>query len=314
MTSFAILIALALEFLLPDVGRYRPSEWLEAMIRWMRGRFRDSAFWLGWPGVLVTLAVAPAIVGVVADALDDSGGFMQALLLLFSAVVLVFCLRARELWEPVRAYLRLGSAADEACRRARMREILGHEPEGDADRWPDQIMVVLLSQATERLFGPLFWFVVLGPVGAALFYVAGLLKDEVGGVDGRAGALPAAGGVEPHGDEAFAQAAQTAYRILAAVPLRLLVMAYSLVGSFTDTLEGWRAYEFRCLGLVEDDQGALAVCAGFGALSMHVPGSRPEDAPMPGMAEVEAVLRLQQRALMVWVAAVVVLWMVGVLS
>ena len=305
MTSFAVLIALALEFLLPDIGRYRPSAWLEGMMRWIRTRFRDSAFWLGWPGVLVTLAAAPALVGVAAEGLDGSGGLMQSLLLLFSAAVLALCLRARELWEPVRAYLRLGSGGDEACRRARMREILGHEPEGDAERWPDQIMIALLSQATGRLFGPLFWFVVLGPVGAVLFYVAGLLKDEVRYDHGR----PATGG-----DEAFARAAETAYRILAAAPLRLLIMAYSLVGSFTDTMEGWRAHEFRCLGLAKDDQAALAVCAGFGALSMDVPGSRAEDAPMPRMAEVEAVLGLQQRALVVWVAAIVLLWIVGVLS
>ena len=95
MTSFAVLIALALEFLLPDIGRYRPSAWLEGMMRWIRTRFRDSAFWLGWPGVLVTLAAAPALVGVAAEGLDGSGGLMQSLLLLFSAAVLALCLRAR---------------------------------------------------------------------------------------------------------------------------------------------------------------------------------------------------------------------------
>ena len=301
MTLLAVLIALALEFLLPETSDYRPSHWLRGLMRWLRGRFRDAAFWRGWPGVVVVLAAAPFLVGLVAEGLDGSSGFSQALLLLFSAAVLAVCLRAREPWEAARAYW-LGSQADEADLRERARAILGREPEGAADRWADQVMVALLSQATERLFGPLFWFVVLGPMGATLFYAAAVMKAAVG---------VAANPPDDAGERAFAEAALQAYQWLAAAPLRLLLLAYGLVGSFTDTLEGWRAHEFRCLGSVPDAQAALAVCAGYGALSMEPPGARSEEALPSDAADVAAVLGLQQRALVIWLALILLLWLIG---
>ena len=304
MTLLAALIALVLEMQLTDPGRYRPTERLEDAMRRLRGLFQGSDFFMGWPGVLLTLALVPLAVGIVTDWLRGDGFIRNLLLLVFSLVILLWCLRVRDLWDRVRAYLALHDDADEAVLRGHARAILGREPEGGRASWPDQIMVTLLTQATDRLFGPLFWFVMLGPMGAVLFASAVLLRDQTDAEEA---------GEDANRHQTFRHAARMAYRFLAWLPLRLLVTAFSLVGSFTDTLEGWRAHELRCLDVVKDAQAALVVCAGYGALSMDPPWSRSEDAPMAHGDEVKAIAGLLQRAFLVWMAAIFVLWAIGLL-
>ncbi|MGB0712798.1 MAG: regulatory signaling modulator protein AmpE, partial [Gammaproteobacteria bacterium] len=207
---------------------------------------------------------------------------------------------AQALSERVEAYL---GAADSDARRAAIRDLLGGEPDPMEERWDGEATIATFQQSVDRVFGPVFWFVLFGPFGAVLYRSATLMRADI--------RSRVAAGEQP---DAFANALIAVHVALAWVPVRFMVLSHSVVGSFVDTMEGWRAYELRCVGRAEDDNAALAVCAGLGALSIDPGWISNEDRPAPGHAEVMGAAGLIRRSAGVWLAGVVILTLFGILA
>jgi AmpE protein len=85
-------------------------------------------------------------------------------------------------------------------------------------------------QANNRIFGVVFWFLVLGPSGAWAFRVLDLMRHrtEVKAGEGEEGAT------------ATMEAVCTLHGLLAWIPSRLLALGYVLAGNFEEAMESWR--------------------------------------------------------------------------
>jgi AmpE protein len=164
----------------------------------------------------------------------------------------------------------------------------------------------LLVQANDRLFGVLFWFFVLGPVGAVLYRLSwGLAIAEDSGLDDTEmdeEAAPALPG--------FTEAATRLYAILAWAPARLGAGAYALAGSFEDAVHQWRNYYQRSTDSRLESNDEVLRAAGSGALQLdryvvQTEEAHEGDVPLEPAA-VNAARGLVLRALVIWVATIVV--------
>lgn len=247
MTLISVLIALLLERFLGSLDDWRRFGWFDRYSAWLRERFGHRAFMSGPAGVLLVLA-GPVLVVVLAVLLLH-GAWLGLLELAFGVVVLLYALGPRDLDDEVQGYVEAGAMNDAERQRHHAAALLdGEVPEDDVERTRSLAQGVFV-QANARLFAVLFWFVVLGPVGAALY---------------RLGALACRG----EADE-FRGTAQRLVGLLDWIPVRLTALGYALVGGFEPALRALRRHFLSDLQTLPDSNRSLLVEAGSESLGLE---------------------------------------------
>lgn len=174
------------------VMRLKPRAWIEGYLGTMHRRL--DAHWGSLWAFAVVYLVPAAVVIVVSALLTHFFGYFAYLL--YAALVLWACL------------------PDFAS-------LLPHQQEANQ----------LVVTAHEHLFSVVFWFVILGPVGALLYHLLTLLlvlaSNRVAGVNAWMGALS-----NLHG-------------ILSWIPARLTALFFALVGNFDTGFPCWRQMAFQ---------------------------------------------------------------------
>ena len=223
MTLITIVIAFALELLGMAPGRGRADGWFERWRRRLDGALAGGGVWDGTGGVLITLAVPLLVVGLLQAFLQ--GVWLGLLGLVFAVLVLGYSLRYRTLDTMVDRYCDALEAGDHEGAAAVARAFLAL-PEGapvDVHTTSDAVLI----QANHRLFAVVFWFAILGAVGAVLYRFTWHLAQLIPG--------------EEHGPStAYVGAARRLLGILDWIPVRLVGAGYALSGSFEDALHEWR--------------------------------------------------------------------------
>ena len=207
MNFLALLLGLALERVLTHLFHLREFHWLDPLFDTHLRRLRSASGGMGrrWAalaltGLLAVLLVAP--VALLSEALQDE--FLQIPSFLFAVVVLLFSLGPRDLDDEVEDYADALSTGDLATQQQVAGELLeGPPPELPAER-NEAIERAIYVQANNRIFGVVFWFLVLGPTGAWAFRVLDLLRHRAEQKAGDEGATPAMEAVRTlHGLLAF---------------------------------------------------------------------------------------------------------------
>lgn len=220
MTLIAILASLVLERLLEQVHELRRYERYQDYAVWMRQRLRGDP-WEGRLGVLALLAPVLLLTGLLQTAFDDLLFGLPGLL--FAIVVLVFCLGPRDLGVELGQYREALSSGDEEAAARRARGLLGQDAPQVLDVQARAVAEAVLIQANVRIFAVLFWFAVLGPLGAVLYRAAAELCRQT----------------QADNDE-FAWAARQLCAILDWAPARLTAFGYALSGHFEAAVLRWR--------------------------------------------------------------------------
>ena len=162
MTILAILVAIAIAHWLQPVGKHGWG-WVGAYRKRMDWQPQASGvkalagyLWLlGWPIIAVVLLqwVCVAILG-------HLGGF------LFATALLVVALGPRDLSNDVERLL----AAEHPDDQARAAQQLGLDSLPEQDRqYRKRLIEVVFTAALRRWFSVIFWFAILGPVGAVFY-------------------------------------------------------------------------------------------------------------------------------------------------
>lgn len=282
MTLLVIVISLFLERVWPSVSEVRSFAWFDRLAT----RVQDKAQRQHWSG---TVAVAAALIlplfavaivhALLADALTLLG-------FAFAVAVLLYSLGPRDLDVDVHDFLNAWEQGDEMHARNAARRI--NEFSGSGTDVGREVVEGILVAAHERWFGAIFWFVILGPLGALWYRLACLLRANC---------------AREEEGSTFNEAVLLMHHILAWVPTRLTILGYALAGSFADALEAWRheAYGWRRNWLVNNRQ--LLIRSGLGALQLEqelsVSESRLVDARI-----VRAALGLALRTLVLAVALI----------
>lgn len=226
MKFVALVISLLLERVLGPHERWRSPQWFDRYAAWMHSTFGRYDLWSGPLGVLLVAGVPTLAVALVYMLLG--GAYLSLFALLFSILVLLFCLGPRELDGQVNAYLEAVEAGDESRAAELAGDITGQPAPGDAEARNRAVAEAVLVEFNDRSFSVLFWFVVLGPLGAILFRCASLMRKL--SIE------------EMENAGAFHEAALRLHGILAWLPARLIALGYALAGSFEDALTDWKGY------------------------------------------------------------------------
>jgi membrane protein required for beta-lactamase induction len=286
MTLIAILVSLVLERLLDQVQDLRRYERYQDYVEWMRQRLRGDP-WEGRLGVLVLLA--PVVLATLLLQAGLDGALFGLLSLLFAIAVLLFCLGPRDLGHELAAYREAHATDNRELATRLARGLLGHEPPEAPDAQARAVTEAVLVQANVRIFGVLFWFAVLGPVGAVLYRAATELRL-----------------LTLRDSDEFAWAATRLAEILDWLPARLSALGYALSGDFEGAVVRWREAVAGAEHWLAPSAQVLAA-AGCGALDLD-----PE--PRDSVAwdhTLQSAMGLVWRTLILWVFVIALLTLAG---
>jgi len=218
ITLVAVVIALVLGHVAPVlVTTLRQYTWYRAWLEWLTRNTGQGAAWQGRYGIALALVPVLLVVAILQWLLD--GPVYGLVGLLFDIAVLVYAWGPRDLDVDVEAVI---DAHDPPTRRAAIAR-LGLAGEAAALDGPALVEAVFRN-ALERWFGVLFWFLLLGPVGAMLYRLAVLAAQDAWAD------LPPAN--------------RTGVRALKSVlewPVaQLMTLAMALVGNFDTVFSTWR--------------------------------------------------------------------------
>ncbi len=153
-----------------------------------------------------------------------------------------------------------------------------------------------LLQAHRHVLGPIFWFVLFGPVGPVVYRAADLLAERWGRQ------------VEPD-KSAFARFAVRAFFWIDWLPARVTAATFSIAGNFEDAAYCWRT---QAAGWGRGAEGVV-LASGAGALGVKLGGALREDGmlnqrPELGIGDDVDVEDLRGTVGLIWRA--LVLWLV----
>ena len=282
ITLVAVVLALVLGHVAPTlVASFRQYAWYDAWRHWLGTSVGD--LWRKRYGVALALVPVLLVVALLQWLLD--GPVYGLVGLVFDIVVLVYAWGPRDLDVDVEAVI---DAHDAPTRRAAIAR-LGLTGETAALDGPALVEAVF-ANALQRWFGVLFWFLLLGPVGAILY---------------RLSAQSALAQDLPEQNRRGAQALKTALDWPVA---QLVTLAMALVGNFDTVFSTWResgGARFRL------DTGFLAQAA-----RASVRGELAEEAEeyaeegmvqaMRELPELRDAMSLVWRILLLWLAVLAV--------
>lgn len=292
MSLITILIALFLERFSGTLDELRQFGWLDAYADWMRERLEAVNISDGTvvfvatllPPVLLLASVALLVHGVVLGLLD----------IILGVVILLLCLGPRDLKDQLEAYVEAGAMNDTERQLRHAQELLGQEEVPEAPRERTRAVVeATFSEANSRLFAVLFWFAVLGPLGALIYRLGGLLKAPV-----------------EDRSESFMAASARLQALMDWIPARLIALGYGLVGSFDAAFAVLtRALPGTWQNMGEENRNLLRE-AGAEALQLdHVRGDLDDPAELDALVQRADGLIL--RTLVVFLAVLALVTLAG---
>ncbi len=291
MILFEILIGLALDRVWGGITAWRSFGWFRRFAGWIEARLGG-----GVAGVL--LMILPVVFGV-AVAHYLLGEVLGVLAFVFAVAVLLLCLGPGDLDGEVREFVHAYRAGDREAARRYAVDLMGAGAPADSKQRVHAVIEAILVQACERIFGVLFWFIVLGPMGAVLYRLSFLLKNLMASQ-------------QPQETGGYADASSALCGILGWLPARLTALSYAMVGSFADAMYKWR----------EDGRGKrtdwangcrdVLVASGLGALRMDGDDLRVRtDEHLADTLQVKAAMALVWRAVMLWLAVIAFVTVAG---
>jgi membrane protein required for beta-lactamase induction len=296
VSVLALLLALLLERGLTHLFHLREPRWLD-------GYFDRAASALaGRPRSMAVVGVAAVLLlPVLPVALADRalGSHLFGLPQLALAVlVLLMSFGPRDLRDEVDDYIDALDRGDGEEARRRANELLEGDAAGRGAGMREAVEEAIFVQANNRIFGVIFWFMLLGPAGAWLFRVSDLMRRRAAFESGRRH------GVREPGRDAPA----LTHGLLAWIPARLAAFGYALAGGFEDAIGNWRiAVDRASRGLLDRTEDLLAR-VGKGSL-------QPSLAGVPA-AELDAATargawRIVARSAWIWIAVIALLVLAG---
>lgn len=302
MNLIALLIGLGIERLATQLFHLRRLRWLDRLID---AGFRKAARLSGWPAIVAVLLLALLFVlPVFAVTLSLGNVLFGGPYLLLAIVVLFFSLGPKDIGEDVTEYCEALEQDDGERVQQTAKAIIEGEVPADTLERLHCVESAVCVQANNRLFAVIFWFILLGPLGAWTYRVTDLIR--------RRAVFNAAR--DETGDERLARlrdASTTLHGWLAWVPARLTAVGYAVAGHFDGALAAWRETPEPLPETTSEVSENLLARVGVGALAID---DRDEESLSDrGVRGATAANGLVFRLLIIWVVVISAMTLYGVL-
>lgn len=302
MNLIALLIGLGIERLATQLFHLRRLRWLDRLID---AGFREAARLSGWPAIVPVLLLALLFVlPVFAVTLSLSNVLFGGPYLLLAVIVLFFSLGPKDIGEDVSEYCEALEQDDgERVQQTAKAIIEGDVPADTLERM-HCVESAVCVQANNRLFAVIFWFILLGPLGAWTYRVTDLIRRRAVFNASR----------DEAGDEHLARlkdASTTLHGWLAWIPARLTAIGYAIAGHFDGALAAWREAPEPAPETTSEVSENLLARVGVGALALD---DKDEESPTArAVRGATAANGLVFRLLIIWAVVISAMTLYGVL-
>jgi AmpE protein len=299
ITLLAVVIALVLGHVAPAlVTAARQYHWYGHWLRWLDAQAGEGedGFWRGRYGIAMALLPPLLIVVLLQWALRAPLLVVGFLGLLFGIIALVYAWGPRDLDIDVEAII---DAHDPPTRRAAIARLWadGATPAADGPA----LVEAVFRNALHRWFGVLFWFLLLGPVGALLYRLTAFSAEGE-----FARTLPAE----------TRMGAQALYAALDWPVAQLMTLSMALVGNFDAVFNAWREARGNHWQLDNAFLGAAARASVRSELAEEAEEYAEEGMvqAMPELPELRDAMSLVWRILLLWMAVLALFVIAGWVS
>ena len=290
MKLIALLIGLIVERLATQLFHLRRLPWMDKAIDF---GFRQGERFPSWPALIPVILLAFVLVAPILLVRFGVGDiWFDFPYLILAIIVLFFSLGPKDIGEDITEYCKAIEEDDSERIRATSKAISETDvPDDDAER----IRIVEESvwiQANNRLFAVVFWFVMLGPVGAWTYRVTDLIR--------RRAVFNSLRDHDP--DSAVVAASEMLHGWLAWIPARLTAIGFAMAGSFDSALSAWRHHEDEPPATSHEQSERLLARVGTGALAIH--DIEGESTSERGVRGATAASGLVYRLLLIWAVVI----------
>jgi len=288
MTLLSILVGLGLEYFLGTLDRIRNFVWFEKYSNWLEQRCNKLALWDGPVGVLITLGIPLLILALIANFLGNISIIFSFIL---AVIVFIYSIGS-DVNSLLNNYIEALESDDEGSIRGIERQLEQVNDE-EEDNSLDIIHSVLM-RVHDHIFAVIFWFIVLGAVGALLFSLTVRLKKIFNDIHG-----------------SYADAVRNLYNVLIWPTARLMALGFALAGSLVDALEGWRDVSGSSIDSSED----VIRKTGLGAIQYQKRESQNEQEQRAVFVDhMQEIQTLANRTLIIWLTILGLMTISGTLS
>lgn len=300
MKLVALLIGLLVERVATHLFHLRELRWLDRLADF---GFHQVGRYANWPPlILVVLLTFMLVVPVLLVHLGLRDALYGFPYLVFAVVVLFFSFGPRDLAEEVEEHCSALRLQDPERIRATAKALTEEDPALDAEERSRAVEQAICVQGNNRLFAVIFWFVLLGPLGAWTYRVTDLIRRRAVFKSAReeSGREPAS---------LVVGAAEDLHGWLAWIPARLTAIGYALAGSFDGALTAWRTPGPRAAEELHARSENLLARVGVGAIAL--PPVTDESVTERSIRAAAAAKRLVLRSLLIWATAVAAMTLYG---
>lgn len=306
MNLIALLIGLVIERLATQLFHLRRLRWLDRIID---AGFRQAQRLANWPALVAVILlalllalpvyVATFVLGASFILGDTLAGFPYMLL---AIVVLFFSLGPQDIGEDIDDYCRALEEGDEEHIQQTAKAIIESDVPADPVERIQKVEEAVCVQANNRLFAVIFWFVLLGPLGAWTYRVTDLIR--------RRAVFTASRDDEADGTASRVRdAAVNLHGWLAFIPARLTAIGYAAAGHFDAAIGSWRApTEQKDASLSEYNEHLLAR---VGVSALALASEEGEDLAQRGVRGATAASKLVFRLLLIWAVVIAAMTLYG---
>ncbi|MCU7842686.1 MAG: regulatory signaling modulator protein AmpE [Candidatus Thiodiazotropha sp. (ex Monitilora ramsayi)] len=294
MSLMVIVFCLIAERFLLEHQHLRQMHWLDRYSLWLSQQKYVAWMNQGIMQILILLLPPLLVAGILQQLFSD--GLFGLLSVIFAGLVLLYTLGPEDLDSRIEAYTQSTEEDDDESIKSIAREIIEDEPPTSEPARSQAVAEGTLFQANRRIFAVLFWFLLLGPLGALLYRLATRLP-----------LLERA-----NKDLDFHLSAGQLIIILDWLPARITALCYAIAGSFEDALYGWRSFQDRRFDDFNDSNSGILICTGAGAMRLTTLLDETEESAHDYCHLPQAAMALVWRSLVVFLIIVAILTFTGV--
>ena len=282
----AVVLVLIAEQGAQTLGALRRFDWLVEWRRYIDSLSDANAGWNGNAAMALIVGLPVLLIGLLQIALRHSLWGFPAFV--FALVLLFYCWGPRNLDQDVETIVNAPDAQ-------RKREACSNLAVGDATSPLDGHRLVegVFAGALRRWFGPLFWFLLLGPAGALLYRISALLGNDLAHAD-----MP----------QAQREAARWLLSVLDWPVAQLMTLALALAANFDAVFGAWRDWHTGGARLDIGFLGAAARASVDIEIADHDTDLADGDAlaATPALLELRDAMSLVWRMLLLWLAVLAI--------
>jgi AmpE protein len=283
MIFISVLIALVIEKRITEVVRFRRFDWFVQLNQLANDKFSEQEWWQTWLPPLTIILVIPCIYWLIFS--GDSGLFGSLIQLVLSVLVLIYCLGPQSIDSWLKPYFEALDNGDYQAAKYLMNDSLPAQDIDNEQQLGRLVTQQIFVEAHQRYFAVIFWFIICGPIGALIYRLTCIY------------ALTLAN------NQSHVACTSRLLSILNWAPARLTGFSFALAGDFVSAHHHIKRFitEYSC------HTYAILSGAGLGA-------NQCKDEPDgPPQQENKQAIDLSERAMVIWVVALALMTIFGVL-